>query len=139
METIQKLFDHRDEISRNSVKETRTEDDSQLTVAYTTSGNPDVAGWIKLHVKQMVELTDSGMMMRHWDELFEEMFDHRNELTLDWKEVDGGVRAVMLAKNPDSRCLKALADAHTNLITLFIENGRAEARKNHPAPNECIE
>ena len=137
METIQKLFDHRDEISRNSVEETKLEDDSKVAMAYTTSGNSDVARWIKLHVKQMVELTDSGMMLRHWDDLFEEMFDHRNEMTLDWEEVDGGVRAVMSANNPDSPCPKALADAHTKLITAFIENGRAEAQKNHPAPNEC--
>jgi hypothetical protein len=134
---IQKLFDHRDEITREFTKETNAVDASTVSVASTTSNNPEVAGWIKLHVKQMEERMGSGMMVRHWDELFEKMFDHRNELTLDWEEVDGGVKAVMFANNPDSPCPKALADAHTKVISAFIENGRAEAQKNHPAPNAC--
>jgi hypothetical protein len=133
---IQKLLDNREKISR-VIKKEKNEEGSDVNMAYTTTDDSDVAEWIKLHVKQMAERMDSGMMIRPWDELFVELYNKRNELTLDWEEMDNGVKATMMAANPDSPCLNALADAHGKLVTAFIENGRAEARKNHPAPNEC--
>lgn len=128
MKVIHKLVAHREEITR-----TLTDDDSMSLnlKATTVSNNPNVSEWIQLHVAQMQQLVQTDGRIRSWDPLFEALFDHREVLDLQFEVIDGGVEAVLVG---ETECAQALAEAHTRVISSFLENGYEELHKSHEVP-----
>lgn len=134
-ETIHNLLDNHEVIERKSF---HTENGIEAT---TTSEDPQVANWIKTHVRQMKELKDEGGYIRRWDELFATALDLRDFHDMDVDYLDDGVHVVQFAKDDiqgiEFECAKAIVQAHAGVVDKFVEIGYEEARKNHPVPEGC--
>ena len=135
------LFDHVHEITRET-QDIRQEvgDDSKVigVQALTTSQNPQVARAIQRHVAQMqaIQHGNDGVVVRRWDPLFRAASQYHREgaIRLDVEPTEGGVRAQTIGTTP---CGVALARAHAQVVTQFVEQGWNERPKEHPVPQEC--
>ncbi len=134
-EMIHNLLDNHEVIDRKSF---HTENGIEAT---TTSEDPQVADWIKTHVRQMKELKDGGGYIRRWDELFATALDLRDFHDMNVDYLDDGVHVVQFAKDNVQgngfKCAKAIVQAHAGVVDKFVEIGYEEARKNHPVPEGC--
>jgi len=129
MNTIHKLLDVRDDLSR-TVTQT-----SNGVETYTWSDNNSQAStWLKQHVKQMDSLVKSGGRIRNWDPFFDAIFDHRDEIDLDYEETLDGMHVSLTGK---TACGTSLAQKHAAVVSAFINRGRNEVRREHSVPDEC--
>jgi uncharacterized protein len=133
MEIIHKLLEYRSDIKREISPVTAGPYDLVTT---TTSQKAEVAGWIKTHVAQMMDLVGSGGRIRNWDPLFNEIFDHVNEIQSDVNDVVGGVEVFLAGTTV---CGKALAEKHAAVVSAFLLNGYEELHQSHQAPSICDE
>jgi hypothetical protein len=130
MATIQTLMQNRQDITREFFNR-------DTGVSTVTTGNTDeVTDWIYQHVEEMMALTKSGGTIRNWDPLFQKLFQHSNELHLD---CDKDERGVVCNFTGDTECAIDLAQAHAQVISLFLANGPQEVQKDHgdDVPDTC--
>lgn len=129
MNTIHRLLDNRVHIRREI-------DDSRegAIVTYTWSEQPQVSDWIKQHVAQMLNLVKNGRPIRHWDPLFQKLFERSDEIVTTAQNDDLGVVVEMMWK---SACGESIAKMHAEVVSNFIARGRQEVHRAHPAPSEC--
>jgi hypothetical protein len=125
MQVFHQLFDHRTEITRKVVKlpdgiETLTE-----------SSNPEVTRLLQTHVASMLARVEESRPIHRRDPLFAELFRHANHVTARHEATATGVRVVETSKDP---YVVKLLQAHAEVVSAFIANGRAEMMKNHPVP-----
>jgi hypothetical protein len=132
MQIIRNLVENRADIVRTV--EPPEGDQPLKTVTTSRSGDPKVADWIKLHVAQMRDLMEAGRRIRNWDPLFEEIFDHNEDLDITIFEMDDGVEVWL---DGDTKCAKALSQNHADVISAFLENGEQELRRSHTPPPIC--
>lgn len=133
MTTIQNLIDHRNEIEHSIDYDYHGPDGVGLRTTITSS-NSQVSSWIQERVKQMIDCIENNQEPRSWDPLFAKTFERKDELNITATNIDDGVVADLLGLTD---CGKSLAKAHADLVTKFIENGRSELQKEHPAPLGC--
>lgn len=132
MQIIRNLVENRADIVRTV--EPPDGDQPLKTVTTSRSGDPKVADWIKVHVAQMKDLMEAGGRIRNWDPLFEELFDHNEDLDRTIFEMDDGVEVWL---DGDTKCAKAVSQNHAHVISAFLENGQRELRRSHPPPPIC--
>jgi hypothetical protein len=125
MQVFHQLFDHRTEITRKVVKlpdgiETLTE-----------SSNPEVTRLLQTHVASMLARVEESRPIHRRDPLFAELFRHANQVTARHEATATGVRVFETSK--DAYVVKLL-QAHAEVVSAFIANGRAEMMKTHPVP-----
>lgn len=125
MATFHFLIDNRKDITRQVTKladgvETATESDKA-----------DVAARIQEHVAAMHRRLKDGNPIHLRDPLFAEVFRHANKIDMRIKKTRKGVRVKETSK--DAYVVK-LIQAHAEVVSKFIENGRAEMRQNHAVP-----
>jgi hypothetical protein len=119
------LADHRQEIQR-----TVTElPDGVSTV--TESDNPEVSAAIQKHVKAMARRVDQGQPIRMRDPLFAAIFRLADQIDIAYRETEKGMR---VKETSDDPAVVRLIQAHARVVSLFVENGYRELRKNHPVP-----
>jgi hypothetical protein len=121
------LLDHRADIKR-TVKDL---DNGVETV--TESDKPDVAKKIREHVAAMHQRVKDGKGIHLRDPLFAEVFRHSDKIRMTVVKTDKGVKVTETSDDP---YVAKLIQAHTAVVTKFIENGHGEARKNHPLPEK---
>jgi hypothetical protein len=119
------LLDNGSRIRRSITKR----DDGVETV--TESNDPNVASVIRKHVASMHERLKQGRPIRMRDPLFAALFANSAKITMQVKPTERGVRVIETSTEPH---VARLIQAHAEVVSLFIANGRAEARKNHAAP-----
>ena len=125
MQLFHQLFAHRSEITRNVVMRP----DGIETV--TESMNPDVTRLLQTHVTSMLARVKDGRPIHQRDPLFAELFRHADKITAEYEATTHGVRVVETSN--DSYVVKLL-QAHAEVVSAFIANGRSEMMKNHPVP-----
>jgi hypothetical protein len=125
MQLFHQLFDHRSEISRQVVKRT----DGVETV--TESKNPEVARLLRTHVASMLARVEDGRPIHRRDPLFAELFRHADRITAGHDVTAEGVRVVETSDDP---YVVLLLQAHADVVSGFIANGRSEVMRNHPVP-----
>jgi hypothetical protein len=121
-DTIQKLMQNRGSVERNVVNT----DKGVSTFAKGTTD--EMTDWIYQHVEEMKALTESGGSIRNWDELFQKLFQHSNDVHLECSNEGGGITC---EHTGDTQCAIDLVQAHAQVVSLFIENGPQEIQKNH--------
>lgn len=126
MQRFHQLFDHRSEISRQVVKRA----DGVETV--TESTNPEVARLLRTHVASMLARVEDGRPIHRRDPLFAELFRHADRVTARHDATADGVRVVETSDDP---YVVLLLQAHADVVSAFIANGRSEMMKNHPVPS----
>ena len=125
MQLFHQLFAHRSEITRNVVMRP----DGIETV--TESMNADVTRLLQTHVTSMLARVKDGRPIHQRDPLFAELFHYADKITAEYEATTRGVRVVETSH--DSYVVKLL-QAHADVVSDFIANGRSEMMKNHPVP-----
>jgi hypothetical protein len=97
----------------------------------TESDDPDIAGKIQEHVAAMYDRVKQNRPIHMRDPLFRELFRHVDKIKMTHEKTDKGVRVVETSEDP---YVAKLLQEHAKVVSLFIKNGHAEARKNHALP-----
>ena len=125
MQLFHQLFDHRAEITRRVIKR----DNGIETV--TESTNPDVTRLLQAHVDSMLARVKDGRPIHQRDPLFVELFRHADRIAATAERTAHGIRVV--ETSGDAYVVKLL-QAHADVVSAFIANGRSEMMKNHALP-----
>jgi hypothetical protein len=125
MQVFHQLFDHRTEIKR----QVTLRQDGVETV--TESTNPDVTRLLQTHVTAMIARVREGRPIHQRDPLFAELFRYADRIEARHEPTAAGVRVVETSRDP---YVVKLIQAHAEVVSAFITNGRAEMMKNHPVP-----
>ena len=97
----------------------------------TESEEPDVTAAIKKHVRSMKKRLEEGRPIHMRDPLFAALFDHADKIELRFEETEKGAKVTEISADPE---VVALIKAHADVVSLFVANGRSEARRSHPVP-----
>jgi hypothetical protein len=125
MQVFHALFDNRARITR------------QVTVrpdgveSLTESDDPAVAKLIQDHVVSMAARVTEQRPIHQRDPLFREVFRYADRIVMQHERTAKGVKVVETSADP---YVAKLIQAHADVVTAFIANGRAEMMKNHPLP-----
>lgn len=125
MQAIQFLLTHRDQISRSI----SNRPDGVVTV--TESDNPEVTAILHEHVEAMYKRVEKQKPIHVRDPLFAELFRNASTLKMKVERTDNGVKVTETSTNPYS---VKLIQAHARVVSLFLQNGHLEVRKNHEIP-----
>lgn len=97
----------------------------------TESADPAIAAKIREHVGAMYRRLADKKPIHMRDPLFRELFANADKIVMKSEATEKGVRVIETSTDPK---VAALIKAHAQVVSKFIENGRAEAMKNHPVP-----
>ena len=97
----------------------------------TESDDPVIAKAIQEHVESMSARVKEARPIHQRDPLFREVFAHADKIVLKHEPTAKGVKVVESSADP---YVVKLIQAHAEVVTAFIANGRAEAMKDHPVP-----
>jgi hypothetical protein len=125
MQLFHQLLDRRTEITRQVVLRT----DGIETV--TESSNPEITRLLQTHVTSMLARVEDGRPIHLRDPLFAELFRHADRIDAKHEATARGVRVV--ETSTDAYVVKLL-QAHAEVVSKFLANGRPEMMKNHPVP-----
>lgn len=125
MQVFHQLFDHRTEITRQVLRRANGVD------TVTESMNPDVTRLLQTHVASMLSRVQEGRSIHQRDPLFAELFRYADRIEARHELTAAGVRVVETSQ--DAYVVKLL-QAHAEVVSAFIANGRSEMMKNHPLP-----
>ena len=125
MQLFHQLFDHRDEITRQVFMR------SNGIETLTESANPQVARLLQTHVTSMLARVKERRPIHQRDPLFAELFRYADRVTARYEATPGGVRVFETSADP---YVVKLLQAHAEVVSAFIANGRSEMMKNHPLP-----
>ncbi len=118
-------------INHNKIKRTVKElPDGVETL--TESDSAEVAAKIKEHVEWMAYRIKESNPIRMRDPLFAEIFKHTAKIKMQHEATDKGVRVTETSTDP---YVAKLIQAHSKVVSGFVERGFAEAMKNHPVPD----
>lgn len=91
----------------------------------TTTNDPTLVETLRTHVRQMAKRVEEGRAVWLWDPPFREVFEHHDEITLAFRDIDNGIEVVETSENPDA--VEAIR-AHARRVDEFVERGHAAAR-----------
>jgi hypothetical protein len=97
----------------------------------TESDRPEVAASIQKHVEAMYARVKEVRPIHMRDPLFRELFANAAKITMAHETTPKGVKVTETSADP---YVAKLIQAHAEVVTKFIANGRAEAMTNHPLP-----
>jgi hypothetical protein len=127
MQMFHELLDNRQSITR------------QVTVrpdgvdTLTESDDPAVAKTIQAHVESMSARVIEARPIHQRDPLFREVFKHANQIVMHHELTPKGVRVIETSSDP---YVAKLIQAHAEVVSAFIANGRSEMMKNHAVPGQ---
>jgi uncharacterized protein len=123
---FQYLLQHHQQINRTIT------DLSNGVETLTESDVPEVADKIKEHVEWMEYRIKNTHPIRMRDPLFAELFRHTDKIEMTHEDTEKGVRVTETSNDP---YVAQLIQAHAKTVSAFVQNGFAEAMKNHPVPS----
>ena len=97
----------------------------------TESTNPDVTRLLQTHVASMLARVQEQRPIHQRDPLFAELFRYADRIEATHEVTATGVRVI--ERSQDAYVVKLL-QAHADVVTALIANGRSEMMKNHPLP-----
>jgi hypothetical protein len=125
MRGIHALLDQRAHITRTvTVRPDGVETLTESTV-------PEVARLIQTHVAAMYARVDGDRPIHMRDPLFREVFAHARQIVMRHEATPAGVRVVETSTDP---YVVRLIQAHAEVVSAFLANGRSEMMKDHPVP-----
>jgi hypothetical protein len=125
MRGIHALLDQRAHITRTITPRP----DGVETV--TESTLPEVARLIQTHVAAMYARVEGRQPIHQRDPLFREVFAHAGQIVMRQEPTATGVRVVETSTDP---YVARLIQAHAEVVSAFLANGRSEMMKDHPLP-----
>jgi hypothetical protein len=83
------------------------------------------------HVESMYRRMKEGQIIHQRDPLFVELFKQANKITTHIERTDKGLK--VRETSEDGYAVKVI-QAHAEVVSLLLKNGRQELRKNHDVP-----
>jgi hypothetical protein len=127
MQVLHQLVDQRDKITRTVTPKPDGVD------SLTESEDPAVAKLIQTHVEAMAARVKEARPIHQRDPLFVEVFRNADKIAMAIERTPKGVRVV--ETSADAYAVK-LIQAHAEVVSLFLKNGREEMMKNHAVPEK---
>ena len=125
-QAIQTLLQNRDQIQR------KVENLPDGVRTLTETDNKELRPILIAHVEAMYDRLEEGRPIHMRDPLFRSLFAHAKEIKLIAKPTKKGLVVIETSENPK---VVKLIQAHAQAVTLFLKNGPAEVRRNHPVPD----
>jgi hypothetical protein len=125
MQVFHQLLDRRAEITRQVV----LRKDGIETL--TESSNPEIIALLQKHVTSMLARVKDERPIHRRDPLFAELFRYADRIDAKHEATARGVRVVETSNDP---YVVKLLQAHAEVVSKFLANGRSEMMKNHPVP-----
>lgn len=121
-----KLLEEHQQLKRSTTKL------SNGICSQTTSDNPDLARIIQEHVEGMEKRFGMGRAIRSWDPLFAALFEYKDQIKMEYRNIDNGVEAVLTSEDP-----KIIELIHCHDLTLhgFVDEGFDAGGKESPKPS----
>lgn len=103
--------------------------------AVTESDDPQLAGMIRAHVREMHRRMGEGFSLRHWDPAFAEIFAQAGKVRMEIRDTERGVEIIETSDDPN---VVKLIQTHGQTITGFVEAGGRAASQPTPLPEGYI-
>lgn len=97
----------------------------------TLADDPELTERLREHVREMAALLDQEGSVRKWDPLFREIFDHRDAITIEIRDIEDGVEVVETSEDEQ---VVALIRAHARKVEEFVARGREACHEETPLP-----
>lgn len=97
----------------------------------TESDDPAIVDKLRVHVVSMSARVAEKRPIHQRDPLFAEVFKHAGDIAISHESTAKGIKVVETSGDP---YVARLIQAHAEVVTLFIKNGRSEMMKNHEVP-----
>ncbi len=127
MQVFHQLVDNRDKITRTV---TPRPDGIE---SVTESDDPAIAKLIQTHVEAMAARVKEARPIHQRDPLFVEVFKHADKIAVKMEPTPKGLKVI--ETSTDAYVVK-LIQAHADVVSLFLKNGREEMMKNHAVPEK---
>lgn len=101
----------------------------------TESDDPQIAGLIRAHVREMHRRLVEGFGLRHWDPAFAEIFAQKDKVRMEVRDSDKGVEIVETSDDPN---VVKLIQAHGVVVTSFVKSGGQAASQPSPLPDDYV-
>lgn len=99
----------------------------------TESSDPAVTAKIKDHAQAMQARMKAGAPVRIWDPVFEDLFRHHDQVTLEVTPTDRGVKVTETSRDPEAI---ALMRSHAIGVSAFVRHGHTIGRD--PTPRLAV-
>ena len=103
--------------------------------SHTYAEDPVVIQTLQDHVKLFKDRLHEHLPVRPWDPIFVELSNRVHELDMVVENRTDGVEVLLFAWTP---CGQALIEAHSQVVSLFVETGNVEGNKAHDIPELCV-
>ncbi len=127
MELIHFLLDHRSDMAR---KVTKLPNGIE---SVTESDDPMIVEKLQAHVASMHRRLEEKRPIHARDPLFAAIFRNTDKISMKVENTRKGVRVVETSDDPSAA---RLIQAHAEVVSLFLKNGRSEMRKDHEPPEK---
>ncbi len=127
MELFNSLLDHRSDITR---KVSRLPNGIE---SVTESDDPKIVEKLQAHVASMHKRLEERRPIHARDPLFAAIFRNTGKISMKVENLGKGVRVVETSDDP---YVARLIQAHAEVVSLFLKNGRTEMRKDHRPPEK---
>ena len=91
----------------------------------TTTTKPELVETLRTHVRQMVRRLERQQPVRLWDPVFRNVFANADEITVSFKDVEGGIEVMETSNDP---LVVMMIRAHAAKVSSFVDHGHAAAR-----------
>lgn len=91
----------------------------------TTTDDPALVPVLRLHVRQMAARVEQVRPIRMWDPVFQGIFANAAKITIEPRDIEGGVEVVETSTDPE---VVKLIQAHARKVDAFVADGHAAAR-----------
>ena len=98
----------------------------------TTSDDPKLAKIIQDHVSGMEQRFGMGRAIRSWDPLFAALFEYKDQIKMEYRNIDKGVEAILTSDDPK---LIELIQCHDETLHGFVNEGYDAGGKESPKPS----
>lgn len=97
----------------------------------TTSDDPKLAKIIQEHVAGMEKRFANNRAIRSWDPLFAALFEYKDQINMEYRNISNGVEAILTADEPK---LIELIQSHDETLHGFVNDGYEAGGKESPKP-----
>ena len=119
------LLERHDEIERVTNKI----ENGIESVTRIRTKDSDLIKILQDHALGMKKRFDGGRAIRSWDQLFIDLFDHRDQIEMAWEMLDDGIRVRLTADNPK---VQELIKLHDETLHAFVDYGFRAAKHDSP-------
>ncbi|WP_373070034.1 hypothetical protein [Sulfurimonas sp.] len=99
------------------------------TITRVTSKDQELIKILQDHALGMKKRFDGNRAIRSWDPLFIELFDHREQINMNYEMLDDGIKVTLTS---DDEKVSELIKLHDETLHAFVKHGFKASRHESP-------